>query len=126
MTGDINLICPPLNTNSQFIVQTPLVNVNVAQGRLSIRSNPKYVIINAIEGNIVVIDSKNKKNIIDKGNLGLIIPYPGRDHDIIVTQKAISDEEFNKINKDFVELENLKKEVIFTIIDKKVVGVNMK
>lgn len=126
MDGEIELICPKLDTNSQCILQTPLVNVNLAEGRLSIKANPKYVILNAIEGGVVVMDSKNKKTVIDKGNLGLIIPYPGKDGQIMVTQKAISPEELEKLTTALSDMAKTQKDVLFVVMDKKVVGVRLK
>ena len=126
MDGEIEIICPKLDTNSQCILQTPLVNVNLAEGRLSIKANPKYVILNAIEGGVVVMDSKNKKTVIDKGNLGLIIPYPGKDGQIMVTQKAISPEELEKLTTALSDMANTQKDVLFVVMDKKVVGVQLK
>lgn len=126
MDGEIEIICPKLDSNSQFILQTPLVNVNVAEGRLFIKSNPKYVMLNAVEGGVTVIDAKNKKNVIDKGNLGIIIPYPGRDGEIMVAQKTISPDELQKITKSLADLEKTRADVLFVVIDKKVVGIRLK
>lgn len=126
MSGEIDLICPNLNTNSQCILQTPLVNVNMAEGKLSIKSNPKYVILNAIEGRVSVVDAKNKKTVIEAGNLGLIIPYPGRKGEIMVTQKPISLEELQEITASLNELSGIQKNVLFVVIDGKVIGIRLK
>lgn len=126
MDGEIELVCPKLGANSQCVLQTPFVNVNLAEGKLVIKSNPKYVILNAIEGGVVVVDSKNKKTVIDKGNLGLIIAYPGREAEIMVTQKAISSDELVKMTKSLDELAKIQKDVLFVVMDKKVVGVRLK
>lgn len=126
LDGQIEVISPVLNTNSQCIVQTPLVNVNVAHGKLSIKSNPKYVILTAVEGDVVVMDSKNKRNVIDKGNLGLIIPYPGREGEIMVTQKPVSEDDGKRLMSTMAELERQNKEVVFIIEEKKVVGIRLK
>ena len=126
LDGDVEFLCPKLDTNSQCILQTPLVNITLAEGKLSVRSNPKYVILNAIEGGVTVVDSKNKRTFIDKGNLGLIIPYPGREGEIMVTQRPISPDELQKITNSIEQLENQKKDVLFVVMDKKVVGVRLK
>jgi hypothetical protein len=126
LDGDIEVICPKIDTNSQCILQTPLVNLTLTKCKLSIRSNLKYVILNAIEGGVTVVDSKNKQTFIDKGNLGLIIQYPGREGEIMVTQKAISPDELQKTTKSIDELENYAKEVLFVVMDKKVIGIRLK
>lgn len=124
--GDVELIAPEVDTNSSCILQTPLVNVNVAGGRLVVRANPKYVILNSLEGNVVVVDARNKKTVIDKGNLGLIIPYPGRVGEIMVTQKAISPDELKKFTDSLNELSKSSDEVLFIVKDKEVIGVRLK
>lgn len=126
LDGEVELICPKMDTNSQCILQTPFVNVNLAEGRLCIKSNPKYVMISAIEGSVTVVDSKNKKSVIDKGQLGLIIPYPGRDGEIMVTTKAISPEELDKTTKSLNTLALHSKDVLFIVLDKRIVGVRLK
>lgn len=126
MEGDVELICPKFDIHSQCILQTPLVNVNLNQGKLSIRANPKYVMLNTIEGAVTVIDSKNKSNVIDKGNLGLIIPFPGRENEMIVTQKTISPDELRRVSISITDLEKAKQNVFFAIIDKKIVGIRLK
>ncbi len=126
MDGELQIVCPELDTNSQCIIQTPLVNVNLAEGRLVIKSNPKYVMLNAIEGSVTVVDSKNRKSIIDKGQMGLIIPFPGRDAEIMVTSKVISPEELERHIKDLDSLALGKKDVLFAVIESKIVGVRLK
>lgn len=126
MDGELEVISPQVDTNSQCIIQTPLVNVNLAEGRLVIKSNPKYVMLNAIEGAVTVVDSRNRKSVIDKGQMGLIIPYPGRDGEIMVTTKAISPEELEKHTKNLNELALAKKNVLFVVIDSKIVGIRLK
>jgi len=126
MDGEIELICPKVDTNSQCILQTPLVNVNVAEGRLVVKSNPKWVMLNAIEGKVTVVDSKNKKTFIDKGQMGLIIQYPGKNDQIMVTQKDISPDELDKMAVSLNGLAKSQNDVLFIVIDKKVVGVRLK
>jgi hypothetical protein len=126
MDGELEVICPQVDTNSQCVIQTPLVNVNLAEGRLVIKSNPKYVLLNAIEGSVTVVDSKNKKSVIDKGQMGLIIPYPGRNNEIMVTTKAISPGELEKLTKGLNEMALAKKDVMFAVIDTKIVGIRLK
>ncbi len=126
MEGEVNLICPKMDTNSQCILQTPLVNVNLAPGRLSVRANPKWVILNAIDGAVTVVDAKNKKTVIDKGQMGLIIQYPGREDQIMVTSKAISPEELTKITTSLDTLEKHGKDILFIVLEGKVVGVRLK
>jgi hypothetical protein len=126
LDGQVEIVSPKQDTNSQIILSTPFVNVNVAAGRISVKSNPKYVIISALEGSVVVVDTKNKKSIIDKGNLGLIIPYPGRDSEILVTQKPIASEDLQKLSKIGTALEQQSKDVLWVVAYKKVVGVRLK
>lgn len=126
LEGESTIIAPKQSDSTQIIVQTPFVNVNVAEGKLLIHSTSKYMILNAIEGSVTVIDSKSKRNVIDKGNLGLIIPYPGKDGEIMVTQKVISPEDFAKYSAILIELEKMEKEVLFIIIDQKILGVGLK
>lgn len=126
MDGEVELVCPKLDANSQCILQTPLVNVNLAEGKLSVRSNSKYVILNTVEGAVTVVDAKNKKTVVERGNLGLIIPYPGRDGEIMVTSKAISPEELDRLIKSLAVLESIKKDVLFSVINSKVVGIGLK
>ena len=126
MDGEVELIAPKFDTNSQCILQTPLVNVNVAEGRLVVKSNPKWVMLNAIEGGVTVVDSKNKTTFIDKGQMGLIIQYPGRDDQIMVTQKVISPDELDKMTASLNKLATHSKDVLFIVIDKRIVGVRLK
>ena len=58
--------------------------------------------------------------------MGLIIQYPGREGEIMVTQKAISPDELQKTTKSIDELENYAKEVLFVVMDKKVIGIRLK
>jgi len=126
MDGEVELIAPKFDTNSQCILQTPLVNVNVAEGRLVVKANPKWVMLNAIEGGVTVVDSKNNKTFIDKGQMGLIIQYPGKNDQIMVTQKAISPEELYKMTASLNKLALNSKDILFIVFDKKVVGVRLK
>lgn len=126
MNGELEIISPKFDTNSQCILQTPLVNVNLTEGRLLIKSNPKYLMLNVIQGSVTVIDAKNKKTVIDKGSMGLIIPYPGREDEIMVTSKPISLSELSKITQSIEQIEKQRKNVMFIVMDKKVVGVQLK
>jgi hypothetical protein len=126
LDGNIDIITPKFDQYSNCILQTPLANIILKEGKFSIRSNPKFIIVNVLEGQVVVIDAKNKSSTVEKGRMGLIIPFPGRDGEVMVTEKAISPEEIKKLTDSVNEIESIKSDVLFIVADKKVVGVRLK
>lgn len=126
MNGEIDVICPKMDDNSQVILQTPLVNIILSNGKLNIKSTQKYVMINVIKGSVKVMDSRNKVSVIDNGKLGLIIPYPGRDGEIMVTDRVIVNDDLTKMSKELNKLDVLKTNVLFVVLDHKIVGIDLK
>ena len=125
-SGEVEVIAPQVDENSQCVIQTPLANVLLAGGRYSIKSNAKYTIVNVIEGKATIMGLDEKKSDIVKGQMGLVIPFPGKNDGIMVTSKGISPTELVELVKATDTLQLLQKNVVFAIIDKKVVGVRIK
>jgi hypothetical protein len=126
LKGEVEIVAPQVDEYSQCAIQTPLANILLTGGKYGIRADPKFIIINVIEGKAVVQGSDNQMTDIVKGSMGLVIPFPGRPNEIMVTQKGIAAGEISKFATALKELEGVRENVIFAVIDKKVVGIRLK
>jgi hypothetical protein len=124
--GELEVIAPKVDANSQCVVQTPLANVLLTGGKYTIKANQKYIIVNVIEGSATIMGLDEKTTVIEKGTMGLVIPFPGKSGEIMVTSKGISPEEAKKLTRELASLETLRSNVVFAVIDKKVVGIKIK
>jgi len=126
LNGELEVMAPKVDANSQCVVQTPLANVILTGGKYTIKSNQKYIIVNVIEGSATIMGLDEKTTVIDKGTMGLVIPFPGKSGEIMVTSKGISPEEAKKLTNNLKELEALRGNVVFAVVEKKVVGIRLK
>jgi hypothetical protein len=123
LEGEIHLIVPKISQNSQSILQTPLVNVVLTGGEYLIRANSKYTTVKVVDGSLNVVGSSGKDNVIVKGNLAIAVPL---DAHLMVAQKEIELEEFTEIKKSIIDIKNVQKNVLFVIVDGKVIGIRLK
>lgn len=123
LEGEIYVNVPKMPENSSNILQTHLANILLSEGSFFIKATVKYVTINVFEGNATVVEPSGKENVIVKGNLAVIVPL---DAYLMVANKEIEQSESTKIGKNVLELQNGRKNVLFSLIDGKIVGIRLK
>lgn len=127
LSGDAYVVSPKYDSpNTMCVLQTALANLELNGGTYRINSSQKYVICYVLDGQVQVFNPKtNKKESITKGQMAFIVPFPG-DSGVLVTSKTIDGNELTTQYKEVKEVEKIKDDVIFAIINKKIVGIKVK
>lgn len=122
-------------TNDQAMLQTPLSNFGLDNGKYWIQVDNKFVIVIILDGTLGVYDNvTNKKEIVGSGNIVLIRPFEfhvGKQADLFVDKtdtsvKKAKSEQLKNLVKNVDELSKVNDEVIWVSIDGKIAAVKIK
>jgi len=122
-------------TNDQAMLQTPLSNFGLDNGKYWIQVDKKFVIVIILDGTLDVYDNvTNKKETIGSGNIVLIRPFElhvGKQADLFVDKtdtsvKKAKPEQLKDLVKDVDELSKVNNEVVWISVDGKIVAVKSK
>ncbi len=134
MGGAVDIINQ--STNGSFILQTPRVTVSLKQGKYRIMVKDKTTIIVVLEGSAIankVIESK--EYIIEHGNFALVSTYYSlslkgvgtmNNGKPTATTKQVSAEDLEKMKINFQELMDSRNTMLFSTINKEVVGIKLR
>lgn len=124
LEGEVLIVAPQVNTNSSVVLSTQLSTIGLTGGEYKVKSTPKYDILYVIRGSVIVIDGENK-SIYTSGKMVLILPNPLDTNKLMVTEKMISMDDLSEISKQLGSLTG-SDNVVFAVINKKIVGINVK
>ena len=134
MGGAVDIINQ--STNGSFILQTPRVTVSLKQGKYRIMVKDKTTIIVVLEGSAIankVIESK--EYIIEHGNFAHVSTYYSlslkgmetlNNGKPTATTKPISPTDLEKMKVSFQELMDSRNTMLFSTINKEVVGIKLR
>jgi hypothetical protein len=123
------------SVSKPILLQTSLSNIGLDIGRFYVQSTKKSVMIYVIDGKIDVYDNVvDKKESVLSGNAVLIRPSPTLSpkqmelfgDKMVTTVKKVKSEQFKPYLDKILELETLKKDVVFVKIDNNIIGINIK
>lgn len=123
--GITYFVYPEDNTNSECIVSTPLVDVQLHKGSFYIVVTDNNILVITVDGSCDVGNKKDKKQIT-AGNALLAIPnnIGILDSKISLNPQKMKPEVLNKLSATIKQLSNIQNHVIFVRIDGKIVAVS--
>ena len=127
MAGAVNVVAPKYTSpQTACVLQTPLMNLELNNGKYHIKASQNYVFVYVLEGTLTVLDNQTNEKIIKQaGNQVLIFPSPINKNETMVTEKNIRAEEYKLYSSDVKELESAEPNVLFAIVDGKIVGIKL-
>lgn len=125
MSGEIDISVPTNKDTNSYIVtlQTQLSDISLMGGKYKIKSSDKFNIVYIVEGSVVVHD-KDKNLEYASGKMVLILPDPIKQFNTMITEKNLTSDDLKSIG-DLNESTKSSFDVLFTLIDGKVVGIKM-
>jgi hypothetical protein len=121
-------------SNDSAMLQTPLSNFGLDTGKYWVQANQKFVLVFILDGTLDVYDNvTNKKNNIDSRNAILIRPIEGvagKHAELFVDKVSISAKKATPEQlKDMLDvvgnLETIKKDIMFIMVNEKILGVKI-
>jgi hypothetical protein len=127
MNGTAYFVAPKYaSSNTMCVLQTPLMNLELNGGKYHVKTSQKFTLVYILDGTIGVFDNQtNKKTVKQAGTMILIFPSPIKATETMVTEKSIDGEEAKKMIGVVKQLDSVKSNTMFVIIDGKIVGVKI-
>lgn len=128
--GEFCIVYPNTNTNSVINITTYYSDYELTGGKYYFRITGKSAMVYVLDGNMNVHSDKSKPNTLDKGNLSLAIPFSdsesGLDDKFISSFKKAKPDEMARFASPVLLLEKKIGNIVFFVIDGKIVGVSLK
>lgn len=121
--------------NDQALLQTPLSNFGLGNGKYWVQSDQKFVLIFILDGSLDIYDNiTNKKENIKAGNVVLVRPLEGivgKQADLFIDKittvvKAAKPEQTRKMLNTIDEVIKIGESIVWINIDGKIIAVKIK
>lgn len=125
LNGSAYFIAPQYSsTNSVCVLQTPLVNIELKNGKYHIKASSRYTFVYVLEGTVGIYDNQNNKKSIKESGIAIVVfPNPMKNSETMITEKTIKEEELQKMSDAVKQLDVSYPDVIFAVIDEKIIGI---
>jgi hypothetical protein len=127
MNGSAYFVAPKYaSSNTMCVLQTPLMNLELNGGKYHVKTSPKFTFVYVLDGTVGIFDNQtNKKTVKQAGTMVLIFPSPIRATETMVTEKVIDTAETRKMSDTIRQLESSKPQVMFSLVNGKILGIRL-
>ena len=127
MNGSAHIIAPKYSSsNTMCVLQTPLMNLELNDGKYHIKASQKFTFVYILEGHVGIFNNQsNKKTTEHAGTAIIIFPSPMKATETMVTKKSIEPDEFQKMSLNLQKVENLSPKMSFVVIGGKIIGIKL-
>lgn len=128
--GEFSIIYSNSSANSSLIVGTPYATYQLHGGKYFFRVTDRSVVVYVLDGIMTVHGDKNKIDTTDSGKLSVVVPFSdpgsGVDDKIVTSIKILRKEEADKFAAPLLLAEKKSGNVLFIVINGRVIGVLLK